>query len=178
MSKINLTLLFANFVLFSCLAGVLCAEAPPEEKKSDDAALERTRKQVRMLDDIYKTSIVLITENYVRDENDLAAGTAFKKLFAAVKKNGWHEVRLLDATGEPYNDDNAPADDFEKEAIKQLKSGKPYFDKVVEKDGKRYLRAATIIPVVMDKCIICHDNYKDGKKGEAIGALGYIVPIE
>ena len=85
MSKINLTLLFANFVLFSCLAGVLCAEAPPEEKKSDDAALERTRKQVRMLDDIYKTSIVLITENYVNDKDDLAAGVAFKKLFAAVK---------------------------------------------------------------------------------------------
>jgi len=178
MNKLQPTIILATLVLFSCLAGVSRAEAPPEEKNGDDAALERTRKQVRMLDDIYKTSIVLITEHYVRDEKDLAAGVAFKKLFAAVKKNGWHEVRLLDATGEPYNDDNAPADDFEKEAIKQLKSGKPYFDKVMEKDGKRYLRAATIIPVVMDKCIICHDNYEDVKKGEAIGALGYIVPIE
>ena len=178
MSKISLNFLFANFVLICCLSAFVRAESPPEEKKSDDAALERTRKQVQMLDDIYKTSIVLITENYVNDKDDLAAGVAFKKLFEAVKKKGWHEVRLIDATGEPYNDDNAPADDFEKEAIKQIKGGKPYFDKVVEKDGKRYLRATTIIPVVMDKCVICHDNYKEAKKGEAIGALGYIVPIE
>ena len=29
-----------------------------------------------MLDDIYKTTVVLITEHYVKDENSLAAGEA------------------------------------------------------------------------------------------------------
>jgi hypothetical protein len=59
-----------------------------------------------------------------------------------------------------------------------LKSGKDYYEQVVQKDGKAYLRALTPIPVVMDKCILCHENYKNAKKGAAVGALTYTVPIE
>lgn len=49
---------------------------------------------------------------------------------------------------------------------------------MVEKNGKRYLLAATPIPVVMKKCVMCHDNYADVPEGKPIGALGYTVPIE
>ena len=143
-----------------------------------DPALKRTRKTVRMLDDIYKGSIVLITTHYVNDEEDLPAGTAFKKLFESVKDKGWHEVRLLDATGEPYNDENVPIDEFEIRAVEHLKAGKPYYDEVIEVDKQRYLRAATPIPVVVEKCTMCHDNYADVEKGQPIGALGYTLPIE
>jgi len=30
----------------------------------------------------------------------------------------------------------------------------------------------------MDKCVMCHAHYKNAAKGEAIGAVGYIVPVE
>jgi hypothetical protein len=146
--------------------------------KPKDAALERTRKHTLALDDLYKTSIVLVTENYVKSEADLAAGTAFKLLFEAMKKKGHHEARLIDATGEPYEPANEPADDFEKAAIKALKAGKPTHEQEITKDGKRYLRLATIVPVVSKKCIMCHPAYEKAKPGEAIGAIGYIVPIE
>lgn len=152
------------------------AADPPKDGK--DAAVERTRKQVRMLDGIYKNAIVLVTTHYVTEKSDLPAGGAFKKLFEVAKKEGWHEVRLLDATGDPYEPANAPKSDFEKRAIKELVAGKAYVDEVIEKDGKRYLQAATAIPVVMEKCVMCHDNYADVPKGKAIGALGYVVPIE
>ncbi|MDP7277360.1 MAG: DUF3365 domain-containing protein [Planctomycetaceae bacterium] len=141
-------------------------------------AVNRTRKTVRMLDDIYKTAVVLITTHYVKDKDSLPAGSAAKALFAAVKKKGWHEVKILDVSGEPYNDDNVAKDAFDKAAAKLIKSGKPYVDEVIKKDGKSYLRAATIIPVVMEKCIMCHANYKKAKKGEAIGMLSYTIPVE
>lgn len=160
------------------LSFVLMSNVTADEAGETDAALERTRKQVRMLDDIYKGGIVLITTHYVHDENDLPAGAAFKKLFEAAKENGWHEVRLLDATGTPYNDENAPQDDFEKSAVELLKTGKPFVDTTVVKSGKRYLRAATPIPVVMKKCVMCHDNYADVPKSMPVGALAYTVPIE
>ena len=57
-----------------------------DEAPKKDLALERTRKQVRMLDDIYKTAVVLITTHYVNDEDDLPAGSAAIALFDAVKK--------------------------------------------------------------------------------------------
>jgi hypothetical protein len=40
------------------------------------------------------------------------------------------------------------------------------------------LRAITPVPVVMQKCVMCHEHYRDAKPGEAIGAISYSVPIE
>ena len=141
-------------------------------------ALERTRKQVKMLDDIYKTAVVLITDKYVNDETDFAAGAAAVALFEAIGKKGWHDVQLLDATGEPYDSDNVPDDEFEKSAVKKLKAGEDYVEEVTEIDGEPHLRAATPIPVVLEKCIMCHPHYAEAKKGEPIGLLSYTLKIE
>lgn len=151
-----------------------------EEAKSvkKDRAVERTRKTVRMLDDIYKSAVVLITEHYVNDDDDLPAGTAAIALFDAVKKKGWHEVKLLDVTGEPYDDKNVAKDAFDLEATKRMKAGEKWFDQVVGEKKNRKLRVATPVPVVLEKCIMCHAHYEDFKDGAAIGMLSYTIPIE
>lgn len=159
------------------IAILIAPDARARERKQDPA-VERARKQVRMLDDLYKTAVVLITTHYVEEDTDLAAGDAFQALFKAMKDKGWHEVRLLDATGEPYDEDNAPKDEFEKQAVMKLKTGEAYVDEVITRDGKPYLRAATAVPVVLEKCVMCHSHYADVPEGQAIGALGYTVPIE
>lgn len=160
---------------FTVSVSVILLGRGQAESPKVDAAVERARREVRMLDDIYKTAVVLITQHYVDEKSSLAAGQAAKALFKAMNEKGWHEVRLLDAAGEPINDENLPRDGFEKKAVKALLDGKPYYDEVSKKDGKRFLLAATPIPVVLEKCIMCHENYK-GKK--LIGALGYTIPIQ
>lgn len=168
-------------VAFVSIAGILgrAADGPGEAgAKKPDRALERTRKTVRMLDDVYKSAVVLITDKYVNDENDFAAGSAAIALFEAVGKKGWHEVKLLDVAGEPYDDENVAKDDFEKEAVQKLKSGEAYVDRVERRDDGRYLRAATALPVVLEKCTMCHENYKQAQPGQAIGMLSYTLKIE
>jgi len=150
-------------------------------KAKRDRPLERTRKTVKMLDDIYKGGIVAITQNYVNDEDAIPAGTAFKEVFRAAEKNGWHKVRLVDGLGEPINEENAPQDAFEKKALAALVAGESQWVEQIDegkKKGKRTLRVATPIPVVFDKCIMCHDNYADVPAGQAIGALTYSIEIE
>ncbi len=144
----------------------------------DPAALARTRKQVKMLDGIYKNAIVLVTTHFVSEKTDMPAGTAFKKLFDVARENDWHNVRLIDATGDPYDAENVAESAFEKSAVAQIVAGKDYVDQAIFRDGKPILQAATIIPVVMDKCVMCHDNYANVPKGKAIGALTYEIPIE
>jgi hypothetical protein len=159
------------------LAGVSLLPGQGGKKEPPNAALERTRKQTKMLDDLYKTAIVLITEHYVKGDAP-AAAVAGKLLWKEMKAKGHHEVRLVDATGEPIEESNAPADDFEKTAIQEILGGKASVDRVVEKEGKSYLRTATIVPVVMAKCVACHPHYEKVPKGKAIGALFYTLPIE
>jgi hypothetical protein len=166
------TLLLAVAAVFTPWSGQAAA---PADSHAGRPEIERARREVRLLDDIYKSAIVLITKHYVDDKSDLAAGEAFKVLFNGMKEKGWHEVRLLDGTGEPLNDVNRPQDDFERQAIKAMLAGKPYYEELATRDGKQYLRAATPVPVVMDKCILCHENFR-GKK--IIGALGYTLPLD
>lgn len=150
----------------------LLAEEPAPE------ALERARKQVQTLDNIYKQVVVLITDKYVHDESDFAAGSAAVLLFENISKSGAHQVRLIDATGQPYDAKNVAKDDFEREAIKKLKDGAALVEQVEQIDGKPQLRTLTPVPVVMEKCVMCHDHYADAKEGEPIGAISYILPIE
>jgi hypothetical protein len=174
---------FVQMGLFSGVAAAIAvfwtlSPGNAEDNKAEDAAVARARKQVQMLDDLYKTAIVLVTENYVDEASDLAAGAAFQKLFEAMRKKGHHDVRLLDATGEPYNEKNLPRDAFEKEAIAALKAGKPTYEETTSKDGKRFLKVATPIPVVMKKCTLCHPAYEKAASGQAIGALAYTLEVQ
>jgi hypothetical protein len=167
-----IALLIAAGWLGSLSSGIGQTKAPA------DPALERTRDQVRMLDDLYKTAVVFITDKYVHKDTDVSAGTAAVTLFSVMKAKGWHDIRLVDATDQPFEEKNAPKDAFEKSAVKALKGGKAYVEEVVQIDGKPHLRAATPVPVVMKKCVMCHPHYADVKEGEAIGILSYIVPIK
>ena len=160
------------------LIGVALLRAAEPTKSLDDPAVMRTRKQVKMLDDLYKTAVVLITDTYVNSETDASAGMAAKKLFDAMRAKNHHDVRLLDATGQPYNEDNVAKDDFEMMAIKALQTGKDYVEQIETKDGIRYLRAATAVPVVLKKCTLCHPHFQDAKPGQAIGGLTYKLRIE
>ncbi len=139
-------------------------------------AIDRAKKQAKMLDTLYKTAIVIITENYVTGKESMAAGDAFQALFKSMKDNQFHEVRLLDATGDPYDSDNAAKTDFEKKAVTAILAGKPIYEEVVTENNKQFLLSATPIPVVMQKCTLCHSHY-EGVKG-AIGALGLKIAIE
>lgn len=158
------------------------ADAPAAAKGNSQTpsaeSLERARKIVKMLDEIYKNAIVLITDKYVNSEEDFPAGSAAVALFANVSKGGSHEVRLIDVTGKPYDDKNVAQDNFEKEGVKRLKAGATSFEEVVQKGDHHQLRSMTAVPVVMKKCVMCHAHYADAKPGEAIGAISYTIPID
>jgi hypothetical protein len=179
--------LLTGFALTTGLLGSLCAfhsstdAAPPSEaakKAPDEAAVARARKTVGMLDDIYKKTIVLITDKYVNDTDDFAAGRAAVVLFKQITDSGMHTVRLIDATGEPYAPKNVARDAFEKEAVKRLKAGAKTYEQIVDEKGKPVLRVVTPVPVVMKKCVMCHAHYADAKEGEPVGAISYSIPIE
>lgn len=160
---------------------VAVAQETAESKDSPQPAqeaIERSRKTVQMLDNVFKQTIVLITDKYVHDESDFAAGSAAVLLFKNISEGSDNTIRLIDATGDPYDPDNVAVDEFEKQGLKRLKGGAEVVDEVVTKDGKPLLRALTSVPVVMDKCVMCHAHYEDANPGEPIGAISYAVPIE
>lgn len=143
-------------------------------KAPDPAKVEQARATVKMLDDLYKTAVVAVTNKYVEQQSDTPAAAIAKELFDAMHKKGWHTARLVDATGKPKNKDNVARTDFEKKAVEAITGGKVYIEELAENDGKPVLRAATLVPAVLKQCAICHG----GKEGRVLGTIVYEVPIK
>jgi len=141
----------------------------------DPAALDRARLQVKMLDDLYKTAVVKITQVYVGQQGEVPAALAAAEIFHAMKEKGWHNARLVDASGKPKRKANVAETDFEKKAVDAMKSGKTYYEEVgSDKNGRPVLRAATVVPAVMKECAVCHKV----KEGDLLGTIVYEVPIK
>ncbi|MFO0911188.1 MAG: DUF3365 domain-containing protein [Isosphaeraceae bacterium] len=136
----------------------------------EDPSVAKARATVKMLDDLFKVAVVDITKRY---DGPPAAKVA-KTIFAAAKEKHYFQARILDATGSPLNEANAPTDSFEKAAAKAMQDGKAYYEEVVGEGATRRLRAATVVPAVVEKCAKCHGV----KKGELLGFLSYDLPLQ
>jgi hypothetical protein len=138
--------------------------------REDDPALERTRAQVRMLDDLFKVAVVDITNRYPTGQ---PAVKVAKAIFEAARGKKYFDAKLLDATGAPLGDANVPGDDFERKAAAAMVAGQTYIEEVVGEGDARRLRAATLVPAVLPRCATCHGV----KQGDVLGFLSYDVPI-
>lgn len=160
------------------LGGLQMARGDAKESAGKEApGLAEARRTAAMLDEIYKKTIVLVTDKYVHSEEDFAAGSAAVLLFEQISSGGTHEVRLLDATGQPYDEANVARDSFEKQGIQKLKKGAGSVEELTSDGDQKVLRVLTPVPVVMEKCVMCHEHYKQAKPGEPIGAISYSIPL-
>ena len=92
LDKFNLPSLDLGGVRLVCGRRLFGAE---QTTVASDPEIERTRQEIKMLDDLFKNMIVLVDETYVKKPGDVAAATAGKALWAAMKKSGWYDVRIL-----------------------------------------------------------------------------------
>ena len=148
--------------------------ADEKGSKADKAAVERTREQVKMLDDLYKTAVIGINDTYVKQQQDIPAAKVAAKVFDAMRKKGYHDARLIDVSGDPKNKANSAKTTFEKAAAEKILGGEAYVEEIGEKDGKPVLRVATTVPAVSKSCAGCHGV----KVGDKLGAIVYELPIK
>jgi hypothetical protein len=162
-------------ILGSIAAWQVAKGDPPKLEKGKEHAIANARRETKMLDTLYKTAIVSVTQNYVQDESSIAAITTFVPVIEAMKQNQWHKVRLVDGLNDAINPDNSPQDEFEKSAMRQILAGKNQVDLVAAVDGKQVLRTMTTLPMASDKCVLCHANFL-GKT--VVGGIAFEVPLQ
>ena len=172
--RLSLTLTAVTAASFGLARNPAEPLAAKEPEKPDAAAVLRAREEVKKLDDLYKTAVVGITKTYVEQQADVPAAAVAKVVFQAMHEKGYHDARLIDATGKPKNKKNVAETEFEKKVVAAMKDGKTYIEEVGEKDGKPVFRAGTIVPSVLSQCAVCHG----GKEGRLLGAIVYEVPIK
>lgn len=156
-------------VAFSVLRAVTAAP------KSTSGSIERVtlpegRRQVRMMDDVYKTAVVATHQMYVQDPGTPAAVIWAKQVINKLKGKGWPDARIFATHDRPLNPENAPADSFERNAAAAFKKGKVSYEEVASGE----LRYATDLRLLDKKCVMCHVR---GKPGDLVGGVSYRVPL-
>ncbi|MBC8553236.1 MAG: hypothetical protein H8D23_26750 [Candidatus Brocadiales bacterium] len=140
-----------------------------------EKAVKRARQTVKILDVMYKSFIVLITDEYVKGETMFSALTVSKKVFEKMSTKGWYKARLLDATGDPHNPENTPRTKFGRDTIGAFIDGKSFYKRIEKIGGEYYYKAATSVSIVIDGCTICHPH---NKHGDLLGGISYTFPLD
>jgi hypothetical protein len=127
------------------------------------------KRQVRMMDQIYKSAVVTTHKMYVQDPGTPAAVIWAKQVINQMKGKGWPDARIIASHDRPLNPENSPTDKFERDAIAAFQKGRTTFEVVTPTE----VRYATDIRIVDEKCLLCHVR---NKTGDLVGGVSYRVP--
>lgn len=161
-------------VAAAALAMLIGLQSPQTARADDpaaDPALERTRAQVKMLDELYKNAVVSITKIYPKGAPAIRVA---QDVFGVMEKSGHHSAKLMDSTGTPLGDDSEPKTPFEKRASKAMQEGKEYYEEIIGEGDNRRLMAATVVPAVLPRCAACHGVVE----GDLLGFIRYDIPVK
>lgn len=132
----------------------ITANDPSSPTPADTAlpARAESRERAEMLHEIVNHTLLAVHDNYYReDEGIIIPATTLRRVFDRFKEGRNIELRWLAVDAEPMNVEHTPRTDFEREAVKVLKSGQAAYDEFTA-DQYRY---AGPIRLTSD-CLKCH----------------------
>ena len=178
--KILARLLLGTFALL-CLSMALWAEPENGEKKSakptiedkDRVSVEVARDRAKLMHDIYSATLDAIHHRYFHREKAVIPARAMEDIFAEMKLQSKSEARWIAVNLRAMSIDHEPETEFEKNAAREIASGKTEFETI--EDG--YYRRAGVIPLT-GGCISCHEgSFKEPSKLPKYAGLVISIPI-
>jgi len=140
---------------------------PAESRLKSSPTLQELRVRAQLLHETLHATLQIVHHQYYREDEGLAIPAAtMKKVFREVEAR--HQVRLrwLAVNAKAMNNDHEPVNDFEREAVQALSSGRTDHEAV---QGGVYRRAATIR--LSSECLKCHLPDRTSTADRAAGLL-------
>jgi len=129
--------------------------------------VDEARRQAELLHEtMHGTLQVVHHEYYCEDEGLTIPAATLKEVFAELAKRQKVELRWLAVDAQAMNVDHVAKDEFEKEAVQVLSSGKPSHEGIVE----NVFRFAGAITLTSD-CLKCHLPNRTSNKDRTAGLI-------
>ncbi|MFO0978314.1 MAG: DUF3365 domain-containing protein [Planctomycetaceae bacterium] len=128
------------------------APGPPSSSKDVTLTVDEARRQAKTLHTTIHSTLRVMHDRYYREDEGLPVpAAAIGEILHDVETEEGVILRWLVVEGQAMNTDNVARNDFEKEAVAALKSGKPFHE---ESTTTQYRRAAPI--TLSNHCLKCH----------------------
>ena len=158
-------------------------EPPDDVKPTADPAhpqqqgagvpLEVARDRAKLLSDVYMSTLDVIHHKYFHRERAIVPARAMEDVFADMKRQSKIDARWIAVSLKPMSINHEPKTEFEKRAVREIKSGKREFELV----DAGYYRRATAIPLT-GGCASCHEGLFSQSTKKLFAGLVISVPIE
>ncbi len=124
----------------------------PSSTLAEVPTADQARRQAEILHTTMHATLQIVHHRYYQeDEGLLLPAATLKEVFAELEKEEGVKLRWLAVEGQVMNTDHSARDEFEREAVKALKSGKPQYEQV---ENGIYRRAGSI--TLTNHCLKCH----------------------
>lgn len=157
--------LLAMALALSCLplSNAVRADSPEIDTDAVQTARETTESLINAL-----LAAVLDITSRTTAENVVPNSQAISLLLPHARP----AYRLLDITGEPIDPRNRPRGRAEREAAERAAQGES-----TEILRRRALKTYVPLPLAVENCVACHDNYAGLELGTIVGVIAVKAPL-
>lgn len=143
----------------------------PKKEKIARVSLEVARDRAQLLQQVYASTLDVMHHRYFHQDRATVPARAMEDIFDDMRRKSIAEARWIAVSLKPMSLNHEAESDFEKHAVKEIKSGK----KEVETIDDGYYRRAVSIPLT-GGCITCHDGFFRQSSPSAMYA-GLVISI-
>ncbi len=159
-----------------CVAWALCAEPPgnaadkdkaqtaesaaaePKDAEPKDAELRVpvavARDRAKLMHQIYASTLKVMHHRYFHEDKAAIPARAMEDVFSEISWRAKIDARWIAANTQAMSLDHEPADEFEKQAAKEISAGKDEYESI----EKGVYRRAGAIPLGAG-CVNCHTGF-------------------
>jgi hypothetical protein len=136
--------------------------------------VEVARERAKMLHDVYASTLDVMHERYFHGDRAMVPARALEDVFAQMSRRSKVEARWIAVNTKAMSVGHEPASEFEKQAAKEMSTGKAEHE-LVEKGV--YQRAAPI--QLGDSCVACHTGFFSAQsKTQRLAGLVIRIPVK
>ena len=163
--------MFAALTVVSSLLGTI-AGAEPAINVNKLPSVDEARGRARLLHETIHATLQIVHHEYYREDEGLTIPAAtLKRVFPELASRQKLELRWLAVDAQAMNVDHKPRDEFEKQAVQVLTSGKDEYERV---ENGVYRRAGAI--TLTSDCLKCHAPNRTSNKERSAG-LVITIPV-
>lgn len=128
---------------------------------------DEARVRAQILHETLHGSLQVMHRDFFREDEDKnIPSRSLEDVFRELKRHHGISIRWIAVDLEAMNIDNKPKTDFEKEAVRVLKSGKPEYESVI---GNEFHYAGKIR--LSATCLSCHASQRSSNDDRAAGLI-------
>ena len=145
----------------------------PPEASISRVSLEMARDRAKLLHEVYASTLDVMHRRYFHGDRATVPARAMEDVFSDVRREYSIEARWIAASLRAMNIDHDPETPFEKQAAREITSGK---NEVEEVHSGYYRRAVAIS--LSGGCMHCHSGSLRQSTRKHFAALVISIPID